>query len=57
MSWKIRIEKIDDKTGESFVQQAILTDEIVTNSTLDLLAATFTKLTLDIKLKIAENNK
>lgn len=57
MSWKIRVEHIDEKTGEYFFQQAILTDEIVTNSMFDLLSVTFTKLTLDIKLKIAENTK
>lgn len=56
MTWKITVSHVDEKTGECISNQAILTDESVENSNLDLLDLTFEKITDELNLRINEKN-
>ena len=57
MTWKIKVEYIDDKTGEYFSNQKAVTDDAVKNSNLDALDIAFQELTYGMVLKIKETSK
>lgn len=57
MTWKIKVEYIDDKTGEYMYNEASLTDLVVNRSNLDALDLAFQQLTDELNLKIQETSK
>ena len=44
MSWHIKVEHVDDQTGESVVCRAIVSDEKVEYSSLEVLKPEFDKI-------------
>ena len=55
MTWIIRVEHIDEKTGECISSRADIEDESVKNSNLDALDLAFQKITDELNAQLKEN--
>lgn len=53
MSWTIKVEHVDDKTGEYIAHQTMLSDELVKYAKVDSLEYEFRKIvdTINLHLK------
>ena len=57
MSWNIKVEYINDKTGECHAVKAMVSDEAVKNSNLDELDLAFQKITDQLILQVRDEKK